>query len=133
MSSVTAGLVAPIECSWSPSQAPAQYFWSRSQAPALQRQSAKPLPLRAPVGGAAVVAVDGTVPRAPPEPASQEGPPMAHAKVGVQLYQQEATIDELRAAWQAADALGVDTMWLWDHFFPLYGDPDANHYEAYTL
>jgi probable F420-dependent oxidoreductase len=22
---------------------------------------------------------------------------------------------------------------VWDHFFPLYGNPDANHYEAYTL
>ena len=22
---------------------------------------------------------------------------------------------------------------MWDHFFPLYGNPDANHYEAYTL
>jgi len=39
-----------------PSQAPARCFWSRSQAPALQRQSAKPLPLRAAVGKAAAVA-----------------------------------------------------------------------------
>jgi probable F420-dependent oxidoreductase len=58
---------------------------------------------------------------------------MARAKVGVQLHPQEATIEELRAAWQAADDLGVDSIWLWDHFFPLYGDPDGNHYEAYTL
>ena len=27
----------------------------------------------------------------------------------------------------------VDSIWVWDHFFPLYGNPDANHYEAYTL
>src|SRR5437868_10138813 len=40
----------------SPSQAPAQCFWPRSQAPALQRQSAEPLPLRAPVDKAAVAA-----------------------------------------------------------------------------
>ena len=32
-----------------------------------------------------------------------------------------------------ADALEVDSIWVWDHFFPLYGNPDANHYEAYTL
>ena len=29
--------------------------------------------------------------------------------------------------------MGVDSIWIWDHFFPLYGNPDANHYEAYTL
>jgi len=54
-------------------------------------------------------------------------------KVGVQLHPQVGTVDELRAAWKAADALGADSIWIWDHFFPLYGDPDANHYEAYTL
>ena len=54
-------------------------------------------------------------------------------KVGVQLHPQVGTVDELRTAWQAADAIGADSIWIWDHFFPLYGDPDANHYEAYTL
>lgn len=54
-------------------------------------------------------------------------------KVGVQLHPQEGTVDELRTAWKAADALGADSIWIWDHFFPLYGNPDANHYEAYTL
>jgi probable F420-dependent oxidoreductase len=54
-------------------------------------------------------------------------------KVGVQLHPQVGTVDELRAAWKAADAMGADSIWIWDHFFPLYGDPDANHYEAYTL
>jgi probable F420-dependent oxidoreductase len=27
----------------------------------------------------------------------------------------------------------VDSIWVWDHFYPLYGDPDATHFEAYTL
>jgi probable F420-dependent oxidoreductase len=58
---------------------------------------------------------------------------MARAKVGVNFAQQHTTIDELRAAWQAADDLGVDTIWLWDHFFPLYGNANANHFEAYAL
>jgi len=39
----------------------------------------------------------------------------------------------LRAAWKAADALEVDSIWIWDHFYPLYGDPNAAHFEAYTL
>ncbi len=58
---------------------------------------------------------------------------MAKFRVGVQLHPQVGTVGELRAAWQAADALEVDSIWVWDHFFPLYGNPDANHYEAYTL
>jgi probable F420-dependent oxidoreductase len=58
---------------------------------------------------------------------------MARCKVGVQLEPQGAALDELRAAWRAADELGVDSIWLWDHFFPIYGDPNANHFEAYTL
>jgi probable F420-dependent oxidoreductase len=29
--------------------------------------------------------------------------------------------------------MGVDSIWVWDHFYPLYGDPDAAHFEAYTL
>lgn len=58
---------------------------------------------------------------------------MARFDVGVQLHPQATTVDDLRAAWQAADALEVDSLWLWDHFFPLYGDPSAAHYEAYTL
>ncbi len=54
-------------------------------------------------------------------------------KIGVQLHPQATTIDELRSAWQAADALGVDSIWTWDHFYPLYGDPDAAHFEGWTL
>ena len=58
---------------------------------------------------------------------------MARFKVGVQLHPQATTVEELRAAWNAADALEVDSIWVWDHFYPLYGDPDAAHFEAYTL
>lgn len=58
---------------------------------------------------------------------------MARFRVGVQLHPQATTVEELRAAWQAADALGVDSIWTWDHFYPLYGDPDAAHFEAWSL
>ena len=54
-------------------------------------------------------------------------------KIGVQLHPQDTSVEELRSAWRASDALGVDSIWLWDHFYPLYGDPDASHFEAYTL
>ena len=54
-------------------------------------------------------------------------------KIGVQLHPQDTTTGALRAAWRAADEAGVDSIWVWDHFYPLYGDPDATHFEAYTL
>ncbi len=58
---------------------------------------------------------------------------MARFRVGVQLHPQATTVDEMRAAWKAADELGVDSIWTWDHFYPLYGDPDAAHFEAWSL
>jgi probable F420-dependent oxidoreductase len=58
---------------------------------------------------------------------------MAKFKVGVQLHPQATTVEALRGAWRSADALEVDSIWIWDHFYPLYGDPDAAHFEAYTL
>ncbi len=54
-------------------------------------------------------------------------------KVGVQLHPQATTVGALREAWRDADEMGVDSIWVWDHFFPLYGDPDAAHFEAYSL
>lgn len=62
-----------------------------------------------------------------------EGGGLARFKVGVQLEPQHCSIDELRRAWRDADALGVDSIWTWDHFFPLHGDPDGAHFEAWAL
>ena len=33
---------------------------------------------------------------------------------------------------EASDA-GADIVYNWDHFYPLYGDPDGLHYEAWTM
>lgn len=51
-------------------------------------------------------------------------------KIGVQLHPQHCTYDELLKAAQACDQLKVDSLWLWDHFYPLYGEPDAPNQEA---
>ena len=29
--------------------------------------------------------------------------------------------------------MGVDSVWTWDHFFPLYGERDGAHFEGWTL
>jgi hypothetical protein len=54
-------------------------------------------------------------------------------KIGVQIQPQGTTMAEMRRAWEQADAMGVDSLWTWDHFYPLFGDPDAAHFEGYTL
>jgi probable F420-dependent oxidoreductase len=54
-------------------------------------------------------------------------------EVGVQLHPQSTSYVEIRDAWRRAEAAGVDSIWTWDHFFPLYGDPDAPHFEGWTL
>jgi probable F420-dependent oxidoreductase len=54
-------------------------------------------------------------------------------KIGVQLHPQATTMADLRRAWEQADAMKVDSLWTWDHFYPLYGDPDAGHFEGYSI
>jgi probable F420-dependent oxidoreductase len=51
-------------------------------------------------------------------------------RVGYQIHPQHCTVQQIRNAYCAADALGVDTIWVWDHMFPLYGPPDGNHFAA---
>ena len=58
---------------------------------------------------------------------------MARFKVGIQLRPQHCTMDQLREAWIAADALEVDSIWTWDHFYPLFGEADGPHYECWTV
>lgn len=51
-------------------------------------------------------------------------------KIGVQLPPQHVPMSRLRRAWKLADDMGVDSIWTWDHFFPLHGDPDGLHFEG---
>lgn len=51
-------------------------------------------------------------------------------RVGVQIQPQHADFEGMRRAWREADELGVDTIYTWDHFYPLYGEPDGKHFEG---
>jgi probable F420-dependent oxidoreductase len=51
-------------------------------------------------------------------------------RVGVQIQPQQTTFEGMRRAWREADELGVDAIYTWDHFFPLYDDPDGPHFEG---
>ena len=54
-------------------------------------------------------------------------------RVGYQIHPQHCTAGQIRDAYRAADALGVDTLWVWDHLFPLYGPADGNHFACLPL
>ncbi len=51
-------------------------------------------------------------------------------RVGVQIQPQHASFEQMQQAWREAEALGVDSIYTWDHFYPLYGEPDGRHYEG---
>ena len=53
-------------------------------------------------------------------------------RVGVQVQPQHADFEGMRRAWREADELGVDSIFTWDHFYPLYGDADGTHFEGIT-
>jgi probable F420-dependent oxidoreductase len=66
---------------------------------------------------------------------------MTRIKIGVNLPPQRTSYQEYRQAWLHADGLGVDSIWNWDHFFPLatllsdpsyVADPHGPHFEAWT-
>lgn len=55
-------------------------------------------------------------------------------RIGVQLQPQQAPrYDQIRDAVRRCEDLGVDIAFNWDHFFPLYGDPDGPHFECWTM
>jgi probable F420-dependent oxidoreductase len=54
-------------------------------------------------------------------------------RVGVQLQPQHADYADLRRAVAAAEEAGVDVVYNWDHFYPLYGQADGKHFECWTM
>ena len=58
---------------------------------------------------------------------------MSGLKIGVHIRPQHTSVEAMRAAWRSADALGVDSITVWDHFYPLTGDPGGTHFECWSL
>ncbi|MGZ4438110.1 MAG: LLM class F420-dependent oxidoreductase [Nocardioides sp.] len=54
-------------------------------------------------------------------------------RIGVQLQPQHADYSTIRDAVRRAEDLGADVIFNWDHFYPLYGEPDGKHFEAWTM
>jgi len=58
---------------------------------------------------------------------------MPDLRVGVQLEPQHTTYASYAKAVREVEALGVDTIWNWDHLLPPYGNHKGRHFEAWTL
>ncbi len=54
-------------------------------------------------------------------------------RIAVQIHPQHADYDHIRDAAVAAEELGVDAVYNWDHFYPLYGPEDGTHFECWTM
>ena len=54
-------------------------------------------------------------------------------RVGLQLQPQHADYSAIRQAAAEAEELGADIVFNWDHFYPLYGEPDGKHFECWTM
>ncbi len=53
-------------------------------------------------------------------------------KVGAQLHPQQTSMKQLLGAARTVEEMGCDSVWTWDHFFPLYGNPDGEHFEGWV-
>jgi probable F420-dependent oxidoreductase len=54
-------------------------------------------------------------------------------RVGAQIQPQQGSFRDMRDAWLRAEEAGADVITTWDHFYPLYGDPDGPHFECWTV
>ncbi len=58
---------------------------------------------------------------------------MSRVRIAVQIHPQQGSYGAIHDALKEAEELGVDIAYNWDHFYPLYGDPDGRHFEAWTM
>jgi probable F420-dependent oxidoreductase len=58
---------------------------------------------------------------------------MRPVRLAFQIHPQHATYETLRRAAIEAEEVGVDIVYNWDHFYPLSGEPDGEHFECWTM
>ncbi len=54
-------------------------------------------------------------------------------RIAAQVAPQHATYEKIRDTAAELEEIGVDIIFNWDHFFPLYGDKDGLHFESWTM
>jgi alkanesulfonate monooxygenase SsuD/methylene tetrahydromethanopterin reductase-like flavin-dependent oxidoreductase (luciferase family) len=56
----------------------------------------------------------------------------ARVKLGVLVWPQYTDWPSLRDAGETVDRLGFDSLWTWDHLYPIVGSPEGPEFEGYT-
>ncbi|MGB4779080.1 LLM class F420-dependent oxidoreductase [Microbacterium sp.] len=51
----------------------------------------------------------------------------------MQIQPQHASYEQIRDTAARLEEQGVDVLFNWDHFYPLYGEPDGLHFESWTM
>jgi probable F420-dependent oxidoreductase len=59
--------------------------------------------------------------------------PIRPVRIGLHLAPQHADYATIRDTVLRAEDMGVDVIFNWDHFYPLYGDPEGKHFECWTM
>jgi len=54
-------------------------------------------------------------------------------RIALQLQPQHMDYATIRRTASEAEAMGVDIIFNWDHFYPLYGEPEGKHFECWTM
>jgi F420-dependent oxidoreductase-like protein len=57
----------------------------------------------------------------------------APMKIGVLVWNQYTDWPSMRGVGQRADELGYDSLWTWDHVYPIIGDPHGPFLEGYLV
>jgi len=58
---------------------------------------------------------------------------MRPIRIAAQLHPQHGEYRALRDAAVRSEELGYDIVYNWDHFYPLYGNPDGSHLECWSV
>jgi probable F420-dependent oxidoreductase len=59
--------------------------------------------------------------------------PTGPIRIATQIRPQHVDYAEIRRAVAQVEALGVDVITTWDHFFPLFGPADGRHFECWSM
>ncbi|WNM25598.1 LLM class F420-dependent oxidoreductase [Demequina capsici] len=54
-------------------------------------------------------------------------------RIAVQIQPQHAPYEKIRDVAAELEDAGVDVLFNWDHFYPLYGEKDGLHFESWTM
>ncbi len=60
-------------------------------------------------------------------------PDNAPARIGVLVWNQYTEWPAMLRTGQRADELGYDSLWTWDHLYPIIGDPEGPFLEGYMV